>query len=111
MSHSLAMTLASPFTVSSPWLQNPLICFIIKFDSKRMKLNTVLTIFSAALASSRTVSVPDGGEDAWDTSIADTEMSPPGPKIPGQNSLNLCKGDHSHDAVCIELRPSHSPLH
>lgn len=107
----MALALASPFIISSPWIYKPPICFITKFDSERMKLNIVLTIFGAAFASSRTVSVPESGDDAWDTSIADTEVSPPGPKIPGQNSLNLCKGDHSHDAVCVELRLSHSPLH
>ncbi|KAH8785895.1 ML domain-containing protein [Diaporthe sp. PMI_573] len=67
-----------------------------------MKLKTFMIIFSAATASSRTVIVPDSGHDAWSISIADTAMPPPGPRIPGQNTLNLCKGDHSHDAVVID---------
>ena len=67
-----------------------------------MKLSTVLTIVSAAIASSRTVSVPDGtDDDVRDPSIADGATWP-GEKIPGQNSFNLCKGDRSYDAVCIE---------
>lgn len=111
MSHPLATAPASPSIISLPWLHKPLLWFIAKSDSERMKLDIVLTIVSAAFASSRTVGVPESGDDAWNTSVADTEVSPPGPKIPGQNSLNLCKGDHSHDAVCIELRLSHSPLH
>lgn len=65
-----------------------------------MKLSTVLTVVSAGIASSRTVSVPDARvNDVDDLSIADGEM-PPGEKIPGQNPFNLCKGDHGHDAVC-----------
>lgn len=74
-----------------------------------MKLNTVLMIFSAAVASSSPAIVPDSGDNAWDVSIEEVPVPPPGPSIPGQNTLNLCKGDHSHDAVCIELQRFPSP--
>lgn len=75
-----------------------------------MKFDIILTFFTAAIASSRTVIVPGGGDDAWDMSIADTAMPLLGPKILGQNTLNLCKGDHSHNAACIELWLSRSPI-
>lgn len=71
-----------------------------------MKLNTFLMISSAAIAWSSPAIVPDSGDNAWDMSTGEVAMPPPGPAIPGQNTLNLCKGDHSHDAVCIELQIS-----
>lgn len=71
-----------------------------------MKLSTTLAILSAAIASSRTVGVPDSGEDVPDMSIADGF----GDKIPGQSPFTFCKGDRSKDAVCTELRLSQSPI-
>lgn len=71
-----------------------------------MKLSTISAILSAALASSRTITVPDRVEDVQDVSIADVF----GDKIPGQSPVTLCKGDRSKDAVCIELNLSQSPI-
>lgn len=68
-----------------------------------MKLSIFLAILSAAVASSSTVGVPDSSDAELDLMIADGQEPPPGDKIPGQNPFNLCKGDHSHDAVSLEL--------
>ncbi|KAG8168404.1 hypothetical protein KVR01_001153 [Diaporthe batatas] len=67
-----------------------------------MKLKTVLLIFSAAIASSSPAIVPNSGGNVGDSSIEEVRMLPPGSDIPGQNTLNLCKGEHSHDAVVID---------
>lgn len=75
-----------------------------------MKLSTALTIFSASIASSRTLAVPDISDDVQDVDIADGATPPPGEKIPGDNSFYLCKGDRSNDAVCIEPRLLQFPL-
>lgn len=72
-----------------------------------MKLSPVLTAFSAAIASSRNVGVPD--IDPQDLGLTDGTVPPTGEKIPGENSFSFCKGDRSYDAVCIELRLLQSP--
>lgn len=87
-------------------LHSTLTWFIIIYDPVSMKLSTISAILSAALASSRTIGVPDRVEHVQDVSIADVF----GDKIPGQSPVTFCKGDRSKDAVCIELHLSQSPI-
>ena len=82
-------------------LHRTLIWFTIIYEIARMQLSTIIAILGAAIASSRTVGVPESGEDVQDIDIAEGF----GDRIPGQNPVSFCKGDRSHDGVCREPLP------
>lgn len=71
-----------------------------------MKLSTIIAILGAAIASSRTVGVPESGQDVQDIDIAEGF----GDRIPGQNPFTFCKGDRIHDGVCREPCLFQSPI-
>lgn len=90
-------------------IHNTLDCSVIDLDPVSMKLSTVLTAVSAAIASSGNIGVPDISDHPQDLDITGGTLPPTGEKIPGENSFSFCKGDRSYDAVCIELRLLQSP--
>ncbi|KAK7722217.1 Phosphatidylglycerol/phosphatidylinositol transfer protein [Diaporthe eres] len=66
-----------------------------------MKLSTVLTTVSAAIASSETAGVPDISDDPQFPNITGVTGPPTGERIPGENSFSFCKGDRSYDADLV----------